>query len=107
MKPVVPINADSPDLLISRLAGPLTPDVRQAFRRAAEEALARVPCWGEGAIYRAIAPLQRAFFDPPTEERAHWDISQDRCGPASKLINRPAIGYGRTSDSTRRLRVAE
>jgi hypothetical protein len=102
MKPIVP---DSTDLLIARLAGPLAPDVRQAFRRAAEEALARVPCPGEGAVYRAIAPLQRAFFDPPSDWRASWDITQET--RLSKLRSAPAIGYGRTRDSTRRLRVAE
>ena len=107
MKPVVPNNADSADidLLISHLAGPLAPDMRPAFRRAAEQALAQLPCPGEGSIYRLLAPLWRSYFDPPSDWRAHWDISQDRCGPASKLINRPAIGYGRASDSTKRLRA--
>jgi hypothetical protein len=105
MKPIVPINADPVDLLISRLAGPLAPDVRQAFRRAAEEALARIPCPGEGAVYRAIAPLQRVYLDPPSDWRAGWDVSQEM-GP-SKLRSAPSIGYGRASDSTRRLRVAE
>src|SRR5499427_6493411 len=56
--------------LISRLAGPLSPPDRIAFRRAAEDALARVPCWGDGAVYRAVAGLQRAFFDPPSDGRA-------------------------------------
>ena len=72
----IPDDVD-PDLLISRLAGPLTPDARQAFRRAAEDALARVPCQGEGAVYRAVAPLQRAYFDPPSDGRASWDIGRD------------------------------
>jgi hypothetical protein len=43
------------DALISRLAGLLSPPQRAAFRRAAEEALAGVLCWGEGAVYRAVA----------------------------------------------------
>jgi hypothetical protein len=61
----VPISDDAdPDILISRLAGPLAPADRVAFRRAAEAALARVPCWGEGAVYRAVAVLQRAYFVP-------------------------------------------
>jgi hypothetical protein len=38
-----------PDSLISRLANPLEPDDRAAFREAAEAALARVSCWGPGA----------------------------------------------------------
>jgi hypothetical protein len=36
--------------LIERLAGPLPPPDRVAFRRAAEEAVARLPCAGEGAM---------------------------------------------------------
>jgi hypothetical protein len=88
----IPDDVD-PDLLISRLAGPLAPDMRQAFRRAAEDALARVPCQGEGAIYRAVAPLQRAFFDPPDDRRAAWDIEQEP--RVNKLTAAPAIEHGR------------
>jgi hypothetical protein len=68
------------DELISRLTGSLPPPDRIAFRRAAEDALARVPCWGEGAVYRAVAALQRKFFNSPTFGRAHWDIGQERPG---------------------------
>src|SRR5262249_28103886 len=32
--------------------------------------LVLVSCWGEGAVYRAVASLQRAFFDPPSDGRA-------------------------------------
>lgn len=81
-----------PDVLISRLAGPLSPRDRVAFRRAAEDALSRVPCWGEGAVYRAIAGLQRAFFDPPSDGRAHWDIQQEL--RSTKLKSAPPIEYG-------------
>jgi hypothetical protein len=87
----IPDDAD-PDILISRLAGPLAPADREAFRRAAEDALARVPCWGEGAIYRAVAVLQRQFFVPPGDIRAAWDISQNPC--SNKLSDRPPIEYG-------------
>jgi hypothetical protein len=80
------------DALISRLAGPLSPPARAAFRAAAEDALTRVPCWGEGAVYRAVASLQRAFFDPPTDCRAHWDIERE-FSHASKLKAAPAIEY--------------
>jgi hypothetical protein len=80
------------DALISRLAGPLSPRDRAAFRRAAEDALARVPCWGEGAVYRAVAALQRTFFDPPPDGRAHWDIEQEL--RPTKLKNAPPIEYG-------------
>jgi hypothetical protein len=80
------------DALISRLAGPLSPPARAAFRAAAEDALTRVPCWGEGAVYRAVASLQRAFFDPPSDCRAHWDIERELVH-ASKLKAAPAIEY--------------
>jgi hypothetical protein len=80
------------DALISLLAGPLSPPARAAFRAAAEDALTRVPCWGEGAVYRAVASLQRAFLDPPTESRAHWDIEQE-LSRGSKLKAKPAIEY--------------
>jgi hypothetical protein len=89
----MPISDDAdPDILISRLAGPLEPAARAAFRRAAQEALAQVPCAGEGAIYRAIAPLQRVYFDPPTDGRAHWDIEQEL--RHSKLRDAPPIKHG-------------
>jgi hypothetical protein len=96
----VPISDDSdPDILISRLAGPLEPAARAAFRRAAEDALTRVPCPGEGIVYRTIAPLQRAFFDPPTDCRAGWDIEQEARG--SKLKQAPPIEHGRDRRFTR------
>ena len=81
-----------PDALISRLAGPLAPPDREAFRRAAEDALTRVPCWGEGAVYRAVAVLQRAYFTPPSDHRAGWDISQD--ARITKLTAAEPIEYG-------------
>jgi hypothetical protein len=84
--------SDDVEQLISRLAGPLSPRDRAAFRRAAEDALTRVPCWGEGAVYRAVASLQRAFFDPPPDGRVHWDIEQELSNP-SKLRDAPAIEY--------------
>ena len=80
--------SDDVEHLISRLAGPLSPRDRAAFRRAAEDALARVPCWGEGAVYRAVASLQRAFRDPPTDGRAHWDIEQELRPPSSRALRR-------------------
>jgi hypothetical protein len=90
----LPISDDvDPDILISRLAGPLAPADREAFRRAAEEALARVPCWGEGAAYRAVAVLQRQYFDPPDDHRAKWDIGNDISSRRSKLREAPAIEH--------------
>jgi hypothetical protein len=87
----IPDDAD-PEILISRLAGPLAPADRAAFRRAAEAALAALPCAGEGIIYRIVAPLQRAYFDPPDDRRAGWDIEQEP--RHSKLRDAPAIEYG-------------
>jgi len=80
------------DALISRLAGPLSPRDRVAFRRAAEDALARVPCWGEGAVYRAVAGLQRAFFDPPADGRRAYGPQEFR--RPSKLKSAAPIEYG-------------
>ena len=56
----IPGDANS-DLLISRLAGPLTPDARQAFRRAAEDALivspVRAKAPSTGLSLRFSAPI--------------------------------------------------
>jgi hypothetical protein len=88
---------DEIDVLISRLAGPLEPAARAAFRQAAEEALAHIPhaCWGEGAAYRVIAVLQRNFFTPPDDYRAGWDIGNDISSRRSKLREAPAIEHVR------------
>ena len=86
------INDADPDALIARLSRPLAVADREAFRAAAQDALARVPCWGEGAIYRAVASLQRTFRSPPTDHRAHWDIEQEL--RPTKLKNAPPIEYG-------------
>ena len=88
----IPDDTD-PEALISRLAGPLSPPAREAFRRAAEDALARVPCLGEGAAYRAVAALQRAYFSPLDPRRAAWDISQE-LPRSNKLSNAPPLEYG-------------
>jgi hypothetical protein len=86
----IPDDVDA-ETLISYLAGPLLPADRQAFRRAAEDALTRVPCWGEGAVYRAVAVLQRAYFNPPSGDRASWDIGQDV--RRNKLTSAPPLEY--------------
>jgi hypothetical protein len=94
------INDLDPDSLISRLSRPLASVAdREAFRAAAQDALARVPCWGEGAIYRAVASLQRAFRSPPTDHRAHWDIEQEL--RPTKLKSAPPIEYGGDRRHTR------
>jgi len=84
--------SDDVEQLISRLAGPLAPPDRIAFRRAAEDAVTRLPCWGEGAIYRAVASLQRAFRNPPSDRNAHWDIEHELRD--TKLKSAPPIEYG-------------
>jgi hypothetical protein len=87
----VPLPDDvDPEILISRLAGPLAPADRIAFRQAAEAALAHIPCWGEGAIYRAVVVLQRDYFVPLDDTRASWDIAQE-LGRMSKLKRAPPI----------------
>jgi hypothetical protein len=92
-----------PDSLISRLAGPLAPDAREAFRQAAKDALTRVPCQGEGAVYRAVAPLQRVYFDPPDDRAAAWDIGHEL--RVNKLSTAAPIEHGRDLRYTRRFRV--
>jgi len=77
------------DALISRLAGPLLPADRQAFREAALDALTRVPCWGEGAVYRAVATLQRQYFHPPAETNHPLGVGSRR---PSKLASAAPIG---------------
>ncbi len=100
----MPISDDADaDVLISRLSGPLAPVDRVAFRRAAEEALARVPCWGEGAVYRAVAALQRNYFVPLDDYRARWDIEQEL--RRSKLRDAPPIEQGRDRRFTKHLRL--
>jgi len=84
----IPDDAD-PDVLISRLAGGLAPPDRDAFRRAAETALAQLPCAGEGLAYRTVAMLWRSYFHPPAD--ASFDVSHER---RSKLTNKPPIEYG-------------
>src|SRR5262249_42560150 len=80
-----------PEPLISRLAGPLLPADRAAFRAAALDALTRVPCWGEGAVYRAVATLQRQFFHPPDDHRTGQPLGIGSRRP-SKLVSAEPIG---------------
>jgi hypothetical protein len=40
-----------------------------------------------------VASLQRAFLDPPTENRAHWGIERE-LSQASKLKAAPPIEHG-------------
>jgi hypothetical protein len=80
------------DALIARLAGPLSPPDRIVFRRTAEDALARAgPCRGESAVCRAVAAVQRTFFDPPPST-VRAEIGQER---SSRLKSAPPIARAR------------
>jgi hypothetical protein len=83
---------DAADAVIARLSRPLNVADRASFRAAAEDAVAHLPCWGEGAIYRAVASLQRSFRIPPSDGRALWDIEQEL--RPSKLRDGPPIEHG-------------
>jgi hypothetical protein len=97
---------EDPEILISRLSGPLAGPDRVSFRRAAETALAQIPCAGPGNIYRVIAQLQRAYFRPPTERAASWDIGDELPSfRTSKLINRPPIAATEEPQSIGRRRA--
>jgi len=54
-----------------------------------------VPCMGEGAVYRAVAVLQRNYFVPPDDYRAHWDIADEISSRPSKLKAAPPIEHVR------------
>jgi hypothetical protein len=63
--------ADTAEDLIDRVCGALVPEDNEAFRQAAEAALASsVQCWGPGSIYRTVMPLWRrrpgALWSPTT-----------------------------------------
>jgi hypothetical protein len=75
--------------LVERLAAPLPPVQREAFRQAAQQALEQIPCLGEGVAYRALSVLWRTYFDPPVGEQGARDSTGLRPG---KLANKPPIG---------------
>lgn len=78
------------DALISRLAGPLLPADRAAFRVAAESALAG--CGGEGLAYRILRPLWRTYFHPPPDPRIGQPRGAVGSRRPSKLADGPPIG---------------
>ena len=69
------------DDLIARLETGLDPSDREPFREAAESALLALgPALGEGAAYRAVAPIWRSYFHPP-------QVCDDpRTGGQSRLV---------------------
>lgn len=78
------------DSLIIRLSRPIPAADRERFAAAARTALADMPVHGPGSNFRALRDLQRLYFSPPTDGRAHWDIEQEISGP-SKLKSLPPI----------------
>src|SRR5262249_57803837 len=56
------------DALLIELAASLVPPQRAAFEAAARAALAAAGCSGCGAAYRVLAPLQRGYWDPPSDD---------------------------------------
>lgn len=90
------------DELVQQLGASLAPPQHHAFIDAARAALAGIPCLGPGSAYRVLAPLQRQFFDPPTDSRA-------LAGPfhrgANKLTMRPPIALVEEPQSAARRRA--
>jgi len=67
--------SDAEDL-IARLSGGLAPADREAFRQAAETALASsAQDWGPGSIYRTVVPLWRRYLHPPAIPATTWSRS--------------------------------
>jgi len=82
----IPDEIDEP---ILQLGASLAPPQHHAFIAAARTALAGIPCIGPGSAYRVLAPLQRRFFDPPSDARA---IAGPHHNRGNKLYALPAIG---------------
>jgi hypothetical protein len=91
--------------LISELGASLAAPQRVAFEVAARAALAAVNCSGCGAAYRVLAPLQRGYWDPPSDDMRREGARHLR---PSKLQNLPAVGSPDPREGARdrnRLRV--
>ena len=84
------MSPDDVDLLLSELSASLSPPQYFAFIAAARAALEGIPCLGPGAAYRALAPLQKFYFDPPPDAR-HANLGARHYRP-SKLTAAPPIG---------------
>jgi hypothetical protein len=98
-------DTDAEDL-ISYLCGGLAPNDREAFRKAAESALASSPqCWGPGSIYRALVPFWRKYFHPlanDSDQTTTWNQRRR----ASKLISEPPLADNHDRRRSRNLRNA-
>jgi len=98
--------SDDVELLIFELSASLIPPQRTAFEAAAHAALAVAGCSGCGAAYRVLAQLQRAYWDPPADDRlAHSGARHQR---SSKLADGPPLdedsARGRASTRSRWMR---
>ena len=72
--------SDDVEELINRLCGPLSAGDRGDFRRAAEAALAQLPCSGPGIAFRTLRELFRSYFHPPDDHAV--------CGPRHQRRSR-------------------
>ena len=77
------------DALLIELAASLVPPQRAAFEAAARAALAAAGCSGCGAAYRVLAPLQRGYWDPPSDDMRREGARHLR---PSKLASAEPIG---------------
>src|SRR5262245_796584 len=87
----VPMATSSADVeqLISELSASLPPPRHVAFEAAARAALAAAGCSGCGAAYRVLAPLQRGYWDPPSDDMRREGARHLR---PSKLASAEPIG---------------
>jgi hypothetical protein len=76
------------DPLISRLACGLAPADRDAFRDAAESALAALPCIGEGIAHRVLRDVFRQYFRPLPDDARAYGARHQR---SSKLADGPPL----------------
>jgi len=79
------------DALLVELAASLAPPQRAAFEAAARAALAAAGCSGCGAAYRVLAPLQRGYWNPPSDWATNAPVGVGSRKP-SKLADGPPIG---------------
>lgn len=79
------------DALLAELAASLAPPQRAAFEAAAHAALEATGCSGSGAAYRVLAPLQRGYWDPPSDRSTNAPHGIGSRRP-SKLTDGPPIG---------------
>src|SRR5262249_56118569 len=79
------------DALLAELAASLAPPQRAAFEAAARAAVAAAQCSGCGAAYRVLAPLQRGYWDPPSDWATNAPVGVGSRRP-SKLASPEPIG---------------